>query len=130
MKLNNGKAASHHEYMFEIILQSFAVDYACQVTFYDTYLDHYGVGAFRVDFVIYNKSVIFEIDGISHRRWQERRIDRMKDEFLTDQGFEVVRITNKEIDESFDAVASRVYRLVYDEKAQLQHVRRSAPRRR
>jgi very-short-patch-repair endonuclease len=116
--------------MFEIILQSFAVDYACQVTFYDTYLDHYGVGAFRVDFVIYNKSVIFEIDGISHRRWQERRIDRMKDEFLTDQGFEVVRITNKEIDESFDAVASRVYRLVYDEKAQLQHVRRSAPRRR
>jgi len=39
----------------------------------------------------------------------------MRDEFLEANGFKVVRIKNQELDEDFDRVATRIYRLVFND---------------
>ena len=129
MKLNDGKPGSHYEVLFATILDAFAVDYACQVTFHDYWLDHIGVGPFRVDFVIYDCGIVFEIDGDAHTSWRKRRTDRMKDQFLKQQNLRVVRITNAEIEADYEAVASRVYALVYIDELQEPRVRRRIARK-
>lgn len=107
-----GTPHSDYERLFATILDVFGVDYMTNVSFYDHLLDHYGVGRFSVDFV--SRGIIFELDGMGHAGWRQKRIDRMRDEFLTMQGFQVVRIKNKELDDDLNAVASRVYRLLFD----------------
>lgn len=126
MKLNKGVHGSHYELLFATILDAFGVDYACQVTFWDYWLEHYGVNPFRVDFVVYSAGIVFEIDGENHGYWRTRRIDRMKDEFLLSINLRVIRITNAELEADYEAVASRVYELVYAER--LPQMRRRVPR--
>lgn len=123
MKTNKGVPGSHYEVLFATILDAFGVDYACQVSFYDYWLEHYGVTSCRVDFVLHDRGLIFEIDGPEHKsNWRTRRIDRLKDEFLLSINLRVIRITNAELEDNYEAVASRVYELVYDED-QLSRVR-------
>src|SRR5262245_15779124 len=107
----SGNPHSDHERLLAEILDVFGVDYMMNVSFYDDLLDHYDVGRFSVDFV--TRGIIIELDGTSHLNWRQKRIDRMRDEFLTLLGFQVVRIKNKEFDEHLEAVASRIYRLVF-----------------
>ena len=116
MQLNNGKTRTFEEYVFATLLDSLAIDYHVQVTFYDYWLEHYGVSQLTVDFVVYgDASFVFEIDGDSHRlNWRQRRKDRMRDEFLEAHGFKVVRIKNTELMlDDLRPVASRVWSLVF-----------------
>lgn len=115
MKLNKAKFGSHYEVLFATILDAFGVDYVCQVSFWDYWLEHHGVSRFSVDFVLHDRGLIFEIDGESHTGWRQRRIDRLKDEFLLSHNLRVIRIRNAELETDYEAVASRIYELVYDE---------------
>jgi uncharacterized protein DUF559 len=126
MKLNDGTPGSDYERLFAAILDAFAVDYSCQIVFHDYWLEHIGVGSFRVDFVIPHANLIIELDGPGHGGWKRRRADRMQDEFLRSLGFTVLRIQNKELDEDIHIIASRIYELLY-ESMQESRVRRVTP---
>lgn len=132
MQLNNGKLTTFEEHVFATLLDALAIDYYAQVTFYDYWIEHYGVGRVRADFVVYSPiCAIFEIDGPIHwTSWRQKRKDRMRDEFLRAQGFKVVRIRNTELfDDDLQAVAARVWALLIgDTDGNVQPLRRRTAR--
>lgn len=118
MKLNRNNTRTFEEYVFATLLDSLAIDYHVQVSFDDYWPEHYGVSQMTVDFVVYaDQSLVFEIDGPSHRAWRQRRKDQMRDEFLEANGFKVVRIKNDELQlDDLRPVASRVWSLVFGDE--------------
>lgn len=113
MQLNKERPRTFEEHVFATLLDALAIDYHMQVLFHDYWLDHYGVSAFHVDFVIYTPAcVIFEIDSSTRHGWRQRRRTRMRDEFLAAQGFRVVHIPEKDLQRSPRTVASRIWSLV------------------
>lgn len=114
MQLNDRKVRTFEQHVFATLLDTLAIDYHVQVPFDDYWLEHYGIKHLIVDFVIYQpQCVIFEIDGPGSNGWRARRDRRMRDEFLSAQGFRVVHITESELRRSSRMVASRVWHYVF-----------------
>ena len=63
------------------------------------------IGNYFVDFVCYEKKLIIEIDGGQHF---ESEIDADRDEWLSTQGFTVLRFWNNEVLENRDSVVEKV----------------------
>lgn len=116
MKLNARNPQTFEEFVFATLLDTFALDYACQITFQNPYLDPYDVGRLTVDFVVYSRNIIFEIDGPTHLNWRQRRRDRVRDEILAELGFTVVRFTNRDLrEDNIRETAARVWELCMDD---------------
>ncbi len=63
---------------------------------------------FIADFVCLNKKLIIEVDGEVHTFQQER--DKERDEILIDQGFKILRFSNKEIESNLEYVLEEIKR--------------------
>ena len=63
---------------------------------------------FIADFVCLNKKIIIEVDGEVHDFQQER--DKERDEILIDQGFNILRFSNKEIESNLEYVLEEIKR--------------------
>lgn len=55
------------------------------------------IGAFIVDFVNFDKKLVIEIDGSTHRETERKINDKYRTEWLKSQGFKVLRFWNSEI---------------------------------
>lgn len=68
------------------------------------------VGPFIVDFLCPQAKLVIEVDGETHvgRGLQ----DQARDEFLKQNGFRVLRVTNDDVLQSLDAVLEQILQLV------------------
>jgi very-short-patch-repair endonuclease len=61
-----------------------------------------------LDFYIPSAKLAIEIDGRQHKLAENRKDDRIRDEFLNSLGIAVVRYTNDDIRDRFQAVAKDI----------------------
>ena len=66
------------------------------------------IGNYILDFYIPSAKLASEIDGRQHKLAENREDDRIRDEFLNSLGIMVVRYTNDDIRNRFQAVAKDI----------------------
>ena len=66
------------------------------------------IGNYILDFYIPSAKLAIEIDGWQHKLAENREEDRIRDEFLNGLGITVVRFTNDDIRNRFQAVAKDI----------------------
>ena len=66
------------------------------------------IGNYILDFYIPSAKLAIEIDGRQHKLPEHFEQDRIRDEFLRTQGITVVRYTNDDIRNRFQAVAKDI----------------------
>lgn len=58
----------------------------------------YGIGGYRVDFVVKGKKIIIELDGHEfHKTKEQREYDCKRERFLQKEGWQIIRYTGTEI---------------------------------
>ncbi|MFZ4707814.1 MAG: endonuclease domain-containing protein [Bacteroidales bacterium] len=68
------------------------------------------IGNFIVDFICRRLKLIIEVDGSSHLHREVE--DRKRQDFLEDQGYTVIRFTEKEVVFQIDEVSVAIYHVV------------------
>ena len=63
------------------------------------------IGNYIVDFVCYSHRLIVEIDGSQHAA---NTSDAIRDQWLSEQGFEILRFWNNDVFHDADAVAAAI----------------------
>ena len=66
------------------------------------------IGNYIVDFFIASKRVVIEIDGLQHTMTENKEDDKKRDEELQNLGIKVLRYTNFEVNNSFNAVCNDI----------------------
>ncbi len=64
------------------------------------------IGKYIVDFVCFEKKVVIEIDGGQHAA--NKAADAIRDEWLSSQGFKILRFWNNEIMQNRDAALQKI----------------------
>lgn len=62
------------------------------------------VGRYIVDFACFSRKIIIEADGGQHGLSQHTEQDRIRDDFLRSQGYDILRFWNSDIDINLDGV--------------------------
>ena len=68
------------------------------------------IGSYVVDFVIFSRKLVIEIDGDIHALPDQIAHDNIRDNWLHSQGFEVIRYFSGEVDENLECVVLDVRR--------------------
>lgn len=66
------------------------------------------IGYYIVDFVCREKKIIIEIDGGQHNEKQNIEYDKIRTEYLTSEGYRVIRFWNNDIDNNIDGVYKKL----------------------
>ena len=70
------------------------------------------VGSYIVDFMIASAWLVIEIDGVQHKLPEHAEADRKRDQELYQLGFTVVRYSNEDIHDRFNAVCTDIMKRV------------------
>ena len=62
------------------------------------------IGSYIVDFCCVKKHIVVELDGDSHADNEAKANDAMRSNYLTSNGWHVLRYSNSEVQENIDAV--------------------------
>lgn len=68
----------------------------------------YALGAYIVDFYCFRAKLIVELDGSQHCQPEAVAYDQRRSEFLEQQGFFVLRISNRDVMMQFRAVCEHI----------------------
>lgn len=68
-----------------------------------------------VDFHIPSRHIIIELDGSQHYEGEVQQKDRIRDQFFKDNGFMVLRYSNLEVNQYFDAVCEDILKYLNGE---------------
>ena len=68
----------------------------------------YAIGCYIVDFYCYQARLVVELDGSQHYDTANMEYDRKRTEYITAQGYSVIRFTNRDITERFRAVCEAI----------------------
>ena len=74
----------------------------------------YPVGCYFVDFYCYRAKLIIELDGSQHCEPVEIEYDRRRTEYLQQQGFHVLRLSNRDVMARFQSVCEAINIAVRD----------------
>ena len=66
------------------------------------------IGKYIVDFASLEVKLIIEVDGIQHLSKTGKRADAIRDAFLRENGFSVMRVSNDDVDSNVEAVADQI----------------------
>ena len=66
-------------------------------------------GNYVIDFFCYDARLAVEVDGATHSTIQEIAKDAERTAFLTENGVQILRCTNSEIEENLDGVLEMIY---------------------
>ncbi len=66
------------------------------------------IGRYIADFCIPKHRLVIELDGSQHYTRENRKNDSERDKFLSEQGFIVLRYTNRQIKENFQDVCKDI----------------------
>lgn len=69
------------------------------------------IGAYIVDFYCHSAKVVVELDGSQHYEEEGKERDRQRDETLRSYGLTVLRFSNLEIHQQFDAVCEKIHQV-------------------
>ena len=86
---NNRKNMTEAESVFWSLVQSSALGERC--------LRQYIIGCYIVDFFFRKSKVVVELDGGYHFTEEQQKEDAVRQEWLEQQGFKVVRFTNEQV---------------------------------
>jgi len=67
------------------------------------------IGNFIVDFYCPGSKLIIEIDGGQHYADEEIGEDKIRDEYMRDKGFRVLRFSDREVFKNLDGAIERIY---------------------
>ena len=67
----------------------------------------FSIGAYIVDFVCLEARLIIELDGAQHMNLQAQ--DEIRDRYLNEQGFKVLRYWNNQLVNEIDAVLTDIW---------------------
>ncbi|MDP4001319.1 MAG: DUF559 domain-containing protein [bacterium] len=70
------------------------------------------IGKYIVDFCCADKKLVIEIDGGYHNKLKNKIYDQEKDEFLSKEGYKILRIWNGEIENDFSKVLEKIHSTV------------------
>lgn len=70
------------------------------------------LGDYIVDFCCFEKKLIIELDGSGHGHPLQEDKDRIRDGFLKETGFTVLRIQNFEMKKNFENVIDKIFELI------------------
>ena len=71
----------------------------------------YVIENYIVDFCCPEKRLIIELDGGGHNQKEQLELDKVRDKYLNDQGFKVLRIWNNDIDNNLEGVLEKILEL-------------------
>ena len=63
---------------------------------------------FIIDFAFLNEQVLIEVDGGYHKEAEQHRYDEMRDAYLTEIGYEIIRFSNEEVENNIEAVLEKI----------------------
>jgi len=66
------------------------------------------IGRYVVDFYIASAKLVIELDGSQHFEAEHKKADEERDEHLSQMGIKVLRYTNQEINQNFEAVCREI----------------------
>ncbi len=66
------------------------------------------IDEFIVDFVCLSKKLIIEVDGGYHQKPQQKEVDAMRTQILTDLGYKVIRFKNERVIGAIDSVLKKI----------------------
>lgn len=68
------------------------------------------IGAYIVDFVCFERSLVVELDGSQHGSPENLARDACRTDFLESQGFRVLRFWNHDLNECLEGVVDTIFR--------------------
>lgn len=68
----------------------------------------YSIGPYYVDFYCYKAKPVIELDGAQHCELKALDYDRRRTEFIQKQGFDVLRISNRDVMQRFSSVCEAI----------------------
>ena len=66
------------------------------------------IGNYIVDFLISSSKLVIELDGSQHWNEEKKEHDKKREEYLEKKGLEILRYSNKEINENFEGVCADI----------------------
>ena len=72
----------------------------------------HGIGRYIADFYCVAKKLVIELDGSQHYEPVEMEYDKQRTEFFREQGCEVVRFSNAEINTNLEGVLIKIQDLL------------------
>ncbi len=73
------------------------------------------IGPYIVDFYCAESNIVIELDGSQHYEAEAQKKDEKRDEYLSSHGITVLRYTNLQVNQKFDAVCSDILKYIYPE---------------
>jgi very-short-patch-repair endonuclease len=70
------------------------------------------IGRYYADFCCHRRCLIIEVDGDTHGSQEAIAYDAVRDEFLRQEGYRVLRVTNLDVMRNLDGVITQVLRLL------------------
>jgi Uncharacterized protein conserved in bacteria len=67
------------------------------------------IGKYIVDFVCWKEKLVVEIDGSQHFTNAGKEHDRIRDQFLKEQGFRILRFDSVEVLNNTDGIIEAIY---------------------
>jgi very-short-patch-repair endonuclease len=67
------------------------------------------IGDYIVDFYCPKASLVIELDGGQHYTEEGIDKDRIRDDYLKEQGYKVIRFSDRDIFENLNGVIERIY---------------------
>ena len=67
------------------------------------------IGKYVVDFICWKEKLIVEIDGSQHFTNAGKEHDRIRDQFLQQQGFRILRFNSVEVLNNTDCIVEAIY---------------------
>ncbi len=68
----------------------------------------YQIGSYIVDFYCFQAKLIVELDGSQHCEAEAMEYDKKRTQYLSNQGFLVIRISNLDVQRNFWAVCEHI----------------------
>lgn len=70
------------------------------------------IGSYIVDFYIASAKTVIELDGGQHYEPEKQRQDAQRDAYLRQRGLQVLRYSNREVNQQFRAVCEDICRKI------------------
>jgi very-short-patch-repair endonuclease len=77
------------------------------------------IGNYIVDFYCAGAALVIELDGSPHYEEKGKKYDAQRDAYLNEQGLQVLRICDKEIETNFDGVRRIIDETVKKRKSEM-----------
>ena len=68
------------------------------------------INRYIVDFCCMERKIVIELDGAQHFEGAAAEQDKLRDAFLKEMGYAVLRYTDKEVNSNFEGVCEDIYR--------------------